>query len=178
MVEVEAKKVVLKNLAGEYLVPITEPYIAGDGIKIEDNTISADINRIAEDVVDLKVELDGIFVNSERAIVSNANMTTSIVTYSLADYLPNDVNVYEVWLDGNITTGSTSNDYGNLYIGSDLTNGTIGICGTRTQTGATMTTYGTIVIPIGIGRYIKVGKNDRPTSTYTIRAFGYRKIRG
>ena len=45
MVEVEAKKVVLKNLAGEYLVPITEPYIAGDGIKIEDNVISVNINK-------------------------------------------------------------------------------------------------------------------------------------
>lgn len=47
MVEVEAKKVVLKNLAGEYLVPITEPYIAGEGIKIEDNVISADVNKVA-----------------------------------------------------------------------------------------------------------------------------------
>ena len=44
MVEVEAKKVILKNLDGEYLVPITEPYIAGDGIKIEDNVISVNIN--------------------------------------------------------------------------------------------------------------------------------------
>lgn len=41
MAEVEAKKVILKNLAGEYLVPITEPYVAGDGISIEDNVISA-----------------------------------------------------------------------------------------------------------------------------------------
>lgn len=47
MAEVEAKKVVLKNLAGEYLVPITEPYIAGEGIKIEDNVISADIGEIS-----------------------------------------------------------------------------------------------------------------------------------
>ena len=45
MVEVEAKKVILKNLDGEYLVPITEPYIAGDGIKIEDNVISVNINK-------------------------------------------------------------------------------------------------------------------------------------
>lgn len=56
MVEVEAKKVVLKNLAGEYLVPITEPYIAGDGIKIEDNVISADIGEISGAVSDAKLQ--------------------------------------------------------------------------------------------------------------------------
>lgn len=58
MVEVEAKKVVLKNLAGEYLVPITEPYIAGDGIKIEDNLISVDINKLTIDEVSLSNKVD------------------------------------------------------------------------------------------------------------------------
>lgn len=50
MVEVEAKKVILKNLAREYLVQITEPYTAGVWIKIEDNVISADIDKISSRV--------------------------------------------------------------------------------------------------------------------------------
>ena len=123
-------------------------------------------------------DLDGIFVSSEQTIVSNVAMSTSVVTYSLADYLPNDGNVYEVWLDGYVKTGTTSSNYGNLYIGSDLTNGTMGVCGTHTRTNSSMSSYGMIVVPVGRQRYIKVGANDTPKATYRIRAFGYRKIRG
>ncbi len=66
MAEVEAKKVILKNLAGEYLLPITEPYVAGNGIKIEDNIISADINKLTVDGVSLSNKVD--YSNTQWAV--------------------------------------------------------------------------------------------------------------
>jgi len=66
MVEVEAKKVILKNLAGEYIVPVTEPYTAGEGIKIEGNIISVDINKLIIDGVSLSDKVD--YSNTQWAV--------------------------------------------------------------------------------------------------------------
>lgn len=75
MVEIEAKKVVLKNLAGEYLVPITEPYVAGDGIKIEDNIISADIGEIRTAELQNKANVDASnFTNTGKNYLSGLGM--------------------------------------------------------------------------------------------------------
>lgn len=41
MAQVTAKKIILKNNNGEYLIPYTVPYTAGAGISIENNVISA-----------------------------------------------------------------------------------------------------------------------------------------
>lgn len=93
MAEVEAKKVVLKNLAGEYLVSITEPYIAGEGIKIEANVISADISKTSgtsvivenykSDASWYRVWSDGWIEQGGR---TNAKTITFLKPFSDADY--------------------------------------------------------------------------------------------
>lgn len=115
---------------------------------------------------------------STITIANSVSITNTNTIYSLADYLPNDGVVYEVLLDGLVTTTATSGAYINLYISSDILTSAPSVCGVRARTAATVDAKGNIILPVGKGRYINVSGNATPNGTYTVRMFGYRKIRG
>lgn len=123
-------------------------------------------------------DIAGIFTYKLVVLAENVKIPKSAVTYNIADYLPNDNNTYEVFIEGNVTTGTTANNYGNLHIGSDIQITAIGVCGARTRTNSDMSAFGSIIVPVGIGRTLTVGANSNGNATYKIRLYGYRKIRG
>lgn len=67
MAEITAKEIILKNRAGEYLIPYTIPYTAGDGISIDaDGVISATGTTLGADlqsVFDLIYPVGSIYMS-------------------------------------------------------------------------------------------------------------------
>ncbi len=185
MVEVEAKKVVLKNLAGEYLVPITEPYVAGEGIKIEDNVISADVDRIAKDVVDSKVELNGpwVVLGNKNAVITTTKDFGSY-TYNIADILPNDEHSYEVkiFIYGQNDTTS-ANNIGISISGSEMPNSLYNageISFVTDGYAQAASTCGSIVVKPSRDVYILIDGTDKSKNSFKelqIKITGYKRLK-
>lgn len=138
------------------------------------NLINA--GRIEETML-TKYMADGQWVNEPKAICSSVTIASSNVDYDLSDYLPSDGYNYEVIFSGNVTTGTTSGQYINLYINSSIVTTNVPVCGARTRTASSMTSVGSTNIPIGTNRIVTVaGNTTAGGGTYALTAVAYRRL--
>lgn len=125
--------------------------------------------------------VDGQWVASLHNLASNVSVYgSSNITYSLASYLPNDGQAYEVLINCRVQADTSSASYwAPVYIGSALTaNNFIGLTGVRTLvTGQTNQSNGATVIPVGTDHKITLVRSTSYHGTIeTIDATAYRRI--
>lgn len=183
--EVEAKKIVLKNLQGEYLVPYTEPYTAGDGIKIENNVISADIGRIVEDITDLSQDFDGpwLILGNKNVTITNTKDFGSY-TYNIANILPNDGHSYEVklFIYGQNSATNTNNIgiaiSGSVMPTSLYSTGEISLVTDGCSEAASI--CGNIIVNSSRDVYVLIDGTNKEKNSFSeiqIKITGYRRLR-
>ena len=102
---------------------------------------------------------------------------TSLLTYSLENYLPNDDNIYEVRFEGYCIPSSTTVSSINLSVGSQIVSAT-SVCRTRSMSGGVVfDAASTIMLPVGRNRQFIVNRSSNYVGTATVTLLGYRKIR-
>lgn len=150
--------------------------------------IQVDIDEIATDL-NGKMDVDGTnavnsvkfadgqWVEKNTALASAVTSpTTTDDTYSLASFLPNDGYSYEVLFASSLYTGSTSGNQNRVGIYTDIITTGVLVCGTQTRSSSAVATYGSAIVPVGVGRYVSVSAQSNNTGTYNLSARAYRRI--
>jgi hypothetical protein len=126
-----------------------------------------------------KPTMDGQWVSSHAVLANGVSWTGAGATYSLASYLPNDSNDYEVIFGVYATTAATSGKFIAVAIETDIINSNyVSICQTRARSDASVDCRGSIVLPVGTGRTVtqySTGSSNAE-GTYTLEVYGYRRI--
>ena len=89
--------------------------------------------------------------------------------------MPNDGYNYEVIIDGNMETGSTSGRYCAFIVHSGLGYG-IYLGNGRPRTNATITSAGNGIIVVGTDRKLYIARANNYYGTATLDLKGYRRI--
>ena len=132
------------------------------------NLAIMDVAKIEATKAD-KTAVDGQWVGTNIQLASGVSMAgTSDLVYDLSSYIPNDGYNYEVMLQGKVTTGSTSGNYGALYLKSSVMSETITVCIARTRSSSTMASGGTVNIPIGTDRLIYVTRESSFSANFNL----------
>lgn len=174
------------NVTANITVPTKTSDITNDsgyitGISSSDVTTALGYNPAKTDLSNLssngKNVLDGQWVYSSSVVASTVNVSASDATYSLASYLPNDGQKYEVLFNVAVTTPGTAGKYSLVVLSSsEVTE----INAIRTQTAAnvSLASIASCIIPIGTNRnVIVVGQSGaNAAGTYTLTAKAYRRI--
>ena len=155
-------------------------------IQVNIDNIATDLNgkadRDGSNMVNSVKNFDGQWTSSSLQIANSVTWATNTAeaTYSLANYLPNDNYNYEVLITGMAITGTTSGNYVTIGLNSDLIDdgGIISVCEARTRTTSSIENRGSVIIPIGTGRYIKQysTSSSNANGTYSLWVLGYRRI--
>ena len=154
---------------------------------INTSDLMVDINRVESDLAykadtDLSnvsncTVLDGQWVPSSQAIASSVSLpTTTELTYSLANYLPEDNYKYEVLLTGLVVTGTTSGNLSILSVRTDAINTIVYLCEAQTRAASSVRAAGTAILPVGTGRTVKVYYTSGNSGTFSLTVRGYRRI--
>ena len=152
-------------------------------IEVDIDEIATDLNGKADvdgsNMVNSVKNFDGGWVYSYSQLASSVAISTSAdQTYSLSSYLPNDGYNYEVLVGANISV-STNSKFCNIYATTDLITNGVGIVGgSKSGTSYNFYNCGSAVMPVGLGRKITIlkGSSSGAEGTYTLSAFGYRRI--
>ena len=131
------------------------------------------------EVISNTPRIDGQWIIDVRQqVVNNLNLYNSNNTpypVDLSGYLPNDGYDYEVIIDGNMETSSTSGRYCAFIVYSDLGYG-IYLGNGRPRTNATMTSAGNGIIVVGTGRKLYIARANNYYGTATLDFKGYRRV--
>jgi hypothetical protein len=186
-----------KTEADNKVVTKQDKLTAGTGIAIsDDNVISntganTDLSNLSdtgekrfEDITNSLAnkadvtEIDGIWTGIDRTLASDVTYpTSSNINYNLSSILPDDDNIYELLLEGDATTGTTSGNYINLIIKTSTVDAGLSIISCRTRTGSTMQSNSSVMIPIGTDRILTVVAVSSYVGKFTLYLKAYRKVR-
>lgn len=121
--------------------------------------------------------IDGSWVSKESLVANGTNLNgTSDVVISLASYLPDDGNLYEVMIDANITSSATSGQYCCLIIGGTGNFGCyVAVC--RPRSNATVQSGGQAMFLVNSTRNITLHRASNYYGTANVNLKGYRKVR-
>jgi TolA-binding protein len=129
-------------------------------------------------ISEINKNLDGIWIGKEYIFASLATYpTSSNINYNLSSILPDDDNIYELLLEGDATTGTTSGNYINLIIKTSTVDAGLSIISCRTRTGSTMQSNSSVMIPIGTDRILTVVAVSSYVGKFTLYLKAYRKVR-
>lgn len=127
--------------------------------------------------------VDGSIVSSDHNIRTDLNVYNSSSTPlynqglvygdSSTQILP-DNGTYLVLFTGSVITGTTSGNFVALQISSDLV-GWTSVCGARTRSASSQTSYGAVWIPVSNRRF-NIYRNSLYTGTVAINVKAYRRI--
>ena len=141
----------------------------------------SNLNTEGKAIIDAKAnntDIDGKWVSKFKQVCESVSVYGSTkLSYSLSTYLPNDNNIYEVIVEGNIETGTTNGDYAPIYISTDRLPNTTVICKARTRTSSSMSSGGTVIAIVGTQKKISVERNSDWVGKFTIALHAYRKVR-
>lgn len=122
-------------------------------------------------------QADGQWVSNWVQLASGVTYPTSNdITYSLASYLPNDGYNYDVLFGAQVNTGSTSGNVCAVSLSTDIQTDSVTITGCRTRTSSTVTSYGSVRLPVGTNRNVIVVANSSRTGTFALHFIGYRRL--
>lgn len=158
-----------------------------------DNLSSAGYNRFQAPISDLSTirsrasngqtayeNMDGAWTKVDRQVMSAVSLDyASNYNISLSNILPNDGNLYDVMITGNVTTGTTIGNFARIYINMSDLSTYIMLCFTRTRTSSTMEAAGSAIITAKSTSTISIvresGTNLKGTANLWI--LKYRKVR-
>jgi hypothetical protein len=153
-------------------------YFVGEAIN---NATLVDLGKITAEIatkVDINSDrFDGAWVSKNIALAGSggASFSSSNVVYDLSEYLPNDGYNYEVIVSSYISTAAKSGSYACVYIGSDIMTSSIYLSACITRTSSNAQTAGSVVCPVGYGRYIFV-EGTSSSGSYSLYVRGYRRL--
>jgi hypothetical protein len=134
---------------------------------------------IRAEVISNTPRIDGQWIiNVQQQVVNNLNLYNSNNTpypVDLSGYLPNDGYDYEVIIDGNMETGSTSGRYCAFIVQSAYGYG-IYLGNGRPRTNATVTSASNATIVVGTDRKLYIARANNYYGTATLDLKGYRRI--
>ena len=112
---------------------------------------------------------DIVLFNSHTPSASSSVTVTS---------LPNDGNSYLALFEGSCDTGSTSGNYMQVVISTDLQTAGVNICHARTRSASTVSAAGAAWIPIGTARTVKLGYSTSSAfkGSVDVRIKEYRRL--
>ena len=153
-------------------------YFVGEAVNNANLVNVANVTKALANKVDINSDrFDGPWVSKHISLVGSegASFSSSNVVYDLSEYLPNDGYNYEVIVSSYINTAAKSGSYACVYIGSDIMTSSIylGACITRTSSNAQAA--GSVVCPVGYGRYIFV-QGTNASGSYSLHVNGYRRL--
>ena len=91
--------------------------------------------------------------------------------------LPNDGNIYEVFLRIILVTGTTSGNAIRLYLTTNVFTNQIYACGAQTRSSSSITNVGSIIIPMRYGTgNLNIHRATSYNGTAAIGALGYRRL--
>ena len=121
---------------------------------------------------------DGQWVSKVSRLANGTTIPTSTnITYDLSSYLPNDGYIYEVWVTGSATTGSTSGNHVFLELRSDILDDLL-LCYAYTRASGSVIATGTTVVSVGNARTLTVVASSSASivGTFNLWVKGYRRI--
>ena len=125
---------------------------------------------------------DGQFTGKYKALVDTYRNIPSLGSgdeFSITDYLPNDNCDYEVTLTAECKTGTTSGDAAAVWVGSDILTG-IGnyliACFCTTYSNTAVQSGGTVTLPVGSARKVKIPALNGVVGQYKLYCNGYRRL--
>lgn len=156
MTEVTAKKVILKNKEGQYLLPYTDTYT-----KSETDTLLTDKAD--------KSGLDGAYISKTKTLSTSTKIGK--YTVNLADYLPADNNNYFVLIRyASYSTGNMSN----VYVTTALMSRRQVLISSR----EVQNQLNTFLTPVGTNRIVILEVENTDLASFVVEALGYRKMGG
>lgn len=120
-------------------------------------------------IVDVKLAASGTTIKPNETKV-----------FDLSSILPNDGNLYEILLSGGVSTAATAGNCAYLYVQSDFyQGGSLVLARVITRTASTMTGGGTVLIPVGGSRTVKIWNTNNAVGNGNIfiNLIAYRKAR-
>lgn len=133
---------------------------------------------------DLNAKIDGEWVINTISIINTETTLTlgngQIVEYDISSYLPNDNNVYSLWVEILGNTGAATNAITHLWVTCN-TQGNQGCsCGARAYSATRANIYGNgeVIVPKGVRtlRLCSTSSTAAPTIS-VLRIMRYRKVR-
>ncbi len=123
-------------------------------------------------------DLQGRFVTGHKSLFTGVTIPSGgTYDFSLADYLPNDGCMYEVYLSVASATSATAGNSLNMYCGSELITTNICLCRQQTRTNSSVNCGGNAIVPVGVNRKIRIGNTgSAPALNTSAVVCGYRKI--
>lgn len=126
-------------------------------------------------------DLSGQFMSSRQELFSGITFNQGETkTYSLANYLPKDGKVYEVFLNGYVRTGTVAGNSTGMQVLSDIVpvEG-FRICRCTTRTTSAVNAAGTAIIPVGAARELNFHNVDANgvSGSWGCYLVGFRKVR-
>jgi TolA-binding protein len=156
----------------------TNSLIEETNSEIEDLSTKIEENKESQSTAlsELEEKLDGNWVGKELILASQTTYpTSSNINFSLSSYLPNDDNIYEVLMEGDAITGSSSGDYVNCLVYSSLVGSHVSITSIRTRNSSTVQSNGAAIIPFGTDRILRI-ESGSYKGTYSLYLKAYRKV--
>ena len=131
-------------------------------------------NSLAYSYGDANGNFDGQWSNvTATNIINGSNITwSSGHNYDLSTYLPNDGQVYEVIFTAS-WTGSTAGSNHELRASTDIITSAWNWLG---RASGTTPTFGTCILPVGSGRYVKLTTAAKACNAVYFSALGYRRL--
>lgn len=133
---------------------------------------------------DLNAKIDGEWVINTISIINTETTLTlgngRIIEYDISDYLPNDNNVYSLWVEILGNTGAATNAFAHLWITCDTQDNQGCSCGARAYSATRANIYGNgeVIVPKGVRtlRLCSTSGTAAPIIS-TLRIMRYRKVR-
>lgn len=126
-------------------------------------------------------DLNGQFRLDAKTLLSNVTFTQGETkTFSLTDYLPNDGQLYEVFVNAWVRTGNTAGNSVGCQLKSDvMTNDGLRLCRVLTRTNSSEIASGTGIIPVGSQRILSFHNIDASGTSGQCGLIltGFRKVR-
>jgi hypothetical protein len=167
-------KLYLYFYIGQFSQTATEQ-TAGLNSELFNSKVDIDLSNI--NPIGQKV-LDGQWVVSTLSLASDVTQnTTTEDEYDISSYLPNDSYNYELLIDGNCSTASSSGKISLIALKTDLVSvDNVLLCQTISRASSTFQAGGSMILPVGPARTVIKATYANNTGTYSLRIKAYRRI--
>lgn len=155
---------------------ITYNSLIGTNLTIVNGKIQSYLPRMPYRAADAQ-DLTGRFCNAYRVLFTGVTIAAGeTYNFSLADYLPNDGRLYEVFLNVSSATSAATGNSLNMYCRSEIIQN-VCVCRQQTRTTSSMNCGGGVVIPIGVNRILGLSNSgSAPALSTSATISGFRKI--
>ena len=127
--------------------------------------------------LNLNTVIDGQWISKSLTVVTDVTAPVSTnITYSLANYLPNDGYNYEVLICGSVITSSTSGSIVRCYVASSILTSSVHLIAVQTRSSSSVFAEASCVLLIGPDRTLILDSFSGNAGKINLYLRGYRRI--